>query len=79
MRSGDKSVADDVDARAERAADAARSAVKRPHRASSNLLLPMLVMILSVLSVALLVMTDKDAPQPAQPRVEASSTTQPGN
>ena len=68
-------MADDVDARAERAADAARSAVKREHRASSSLL-PILVMILAILSVAALVMTDKDIPQPTQPRVEAPSTTQ---
>ena len=74
-------MADDVDARAERAADAARSAVKREHRASGSLL-PMLVMILAVLSLAVLVITDKDAAQPTQPRVEAPTTSQgttPGN
>jgi hypothetical protein len=68
-------MADDVDARAERAADAARAAVKREHRTSGNLL-PILVMILAILSVAALVMTDRDAPQPAQPRVEGPATTQ---
>lgn len=69
-------MADDVDDRAKRAADAARSAVKRQHRPAGNLLL-ILVMILAILSVAALVMTDKDIPQPTQPRVDAPSTTQP--
>jgi len=55
--------------------------VKREHRASGSLL-PILVMILAVLSLAALVLTDKDAAQPTQPRVEAPTTSQgttPGN
>ena len=65
---------DDVDTRAERATDAA-PAVKREQRASGNLL-PILLAIFAILSVAVLVMTDRDAPQPTQPRVEGPSTTQ---
>lgn len=68
-------MADDVDAEAERAANAARASVKRAAQ-RSNSFLPILVLILAILSVAALVMTDKDAPQPTQPRVEAPSTTQ---
>jgi hypothetical protein len=68
-------MADDVDARAERAADAARAAVKREQRTSGNLL-PLLVMALAILSVAALIMTDRDAPQTTQPRVEGPATTQ---
>lgn len=71
-------MSDEVDARAERAADAARAAAKRERRTSGNFL-PIVVMILAILSVAALVMTDKDVPQPIQPRVETPSTTQPGN
>jgi hypothetical protein len=72
-------MADDVDAEAERAANAARASVKRAAGQRSNMLLPILVMIFAVLSVALLVMTDKDVPQPTPPRVETPSTGQPGN
>jgi hypothetical protein len=69
-------MADDVDAEAERAANAARASVKRAAQRSNNFL-PILVMILAILSLAALVMTDKDIPQPTQPRVEAPTTTQP--
>ena len=67
-------MADEVDARAERAADAARAAVEREHRASGSLL-PIVVMIFAILSLAALVLTDKDAPQVTPPRVQVPSTT----
>jgi len=67
-------MADEVDARAERAADAARAAVEREHRASGSLL-PIVVMIFAILSLAALVLTDKDAPQVTQPRAQVPSTT----
>jgi hypothetical protein len=74
---GRRFMADDVDAEADRAANAARASVKRAAAQRSNNLLPvLLVMVLAILSVAALVMTDKDIPQPTQPRVEAPSTTQ---
>jgi hypothetical protein len=38
-------------------------------------LLPLLVMIFAILSLAALVLTDKDAPQVTQPRVQVPSTT----
>jgi len=68
-------MADHVDAAAERAANAARASVKRAAR-RSNKFLPLLVMILAILSVAALVMTDKNIPQATQPRVEGPTTTQ---
>jgi hypothetical protein len=72
-------MADDVDAEAERAANAARAAVKRANRAPSSLL-PVLVIAFAVLSLVALAMTDKDVAQPTtQPRVEGPTTTQPAN
>jgi hypothetical protein len=72
---GRTTMADDVDAEAERAANAARASVKRAAQRSNNFL-PILVMIFAILSLAALVMTDKDVPQTTQPRVETPSTTQ---
>lgn len=72
-------MADDVDAEAERAASAARASVKRAHRGSSSNLLPLLLVIFAILTVAVLVMTDRDAAQPTTPRVEGPTTTQPAN
>jgi hypothetical protein len=70
---------DDVDAEAERAANAARAAVKRANR-SSGILMPVLLVILAVLSLAALLMADRNAAQPSfQPRAEGPSTTQPAN
>jgi len=70
---------DDVDAEAERAANAARAAVKRANR-SSGTLMPVLLEILAVLSMAALLMADRTAAQPnLQPLAEGSSITQPAN
>jgi hypothetical protein len=71
-------MAGDVDAEAERAADAARASVKRAHRGSSSNLLPLLLVVFAVLSLAVLVMTDREVAQPATPRVEGPTITQPG-
>ncbi|MET0651813.1 MAG: hypothetical protein ABWY63_04795 [Hyphomicrobiaceae bacterium] len=69
-------MADDVDAEAERAANAARASVKRAAQRSNTNLLPLILVAFALLSMVALVMTDKDIPQPTQPRVEAPSTTQ---
>jgi hypothetical protein len=70
---------DDVDAEAERAANSARAAVKRANR-SSGTLLPVLLVIFAMLSMAALLMADKNAAQPSlQPRAESPSITQPAN
>src|SRR6476660_3470301 len=58
-------MADDVDAETERAANAARASVRRAHRGSSSNLLPLLLVVFAVLSLAMLVMTDRDVTQPA--------------
>jgi hypothetical protein len=71
-------MADDVDAEAERAANAARASVKRAHRANSSSLLPLLVVVFAILTVAVLVMTDRNATQPTTPRAESPTITQPG-
>lgn len=72
-------MADDVDAAAERAASAARASVKRAHRGSSSRLLPLLLVIFAALTLAVLVMTDRDVTQPTTPRAEGPTTKQPGN
>ena len=73
-------MADDVDAEAERAANTARASVKRAHRASSSSLLPLLLVVFAVLTLAMLVLTDRDVAQPTtpRPRVEGPTITQPG-
>lgn len=71
-------MADDVDVEAERAANAARASVKRAHRGSSSNLLPLLLVIFAVLTLAMLVMTDRDVAQPTTPRAEGPTITQPG-
>jgi hypothetical protein len=72
-------MADDVDAEAERAANAARASVKRAAQRSNNLL-PLLIVVFAVLSLVALLMTDRDVAQPTtQPRVESPTTIQPGN
>lgn len=69
----------DVDAEAERAANAARASVKRAHGGGSSRLLPLLLVIFAALTLAVLVMTDRDATQPITPRADGPTTTQPGN
>lgn len=71
-------MADDVGAEAERAASAARAAVKRSHRESSSNLLPLLLVVFAVLTLAMLVITDREATRPTTPRVEGPTITQPG-
>ena len=71
-------MADDVDAEAERAANAARASVKRAHRASSSSLLPLLLVVFAVLTLAMLVLTDRDVARPTPLRVEGPTITQPG-
>jgi hypothetical protein len=66
---------DDVNAEAERAADAARTAVKRANQGSTNLL-PLLLVIFAILTAVALLVMDRDPPQ-TQPRADGPTITQP--
>jgi hypothetical protein len=66
----------DDDIEAERAA---RNRVERADRPTTSVL-PLLVMAFAILTVLVVLMIDKDAPQPGtQPRAENPTSTQPGN
>jgi hypothetical protein len=70
-------MADEVNAEAERAADAARAAVKRANPSSSSLL-PLIVVAFAVVTAAALLLMDSEGPQ-TQPRADGPTTTRPNN
>ena len=71
-------MADDVNAEAERAADAARAAVKRANRGSPNFL-PLILVLFAVLTAAALLLMDSGPAPQTQPRVDGPTITQPNN